>query len=154
MGVRWGEEESEAKQMTKRKTLTLSLCWREWFANWNRDLFIFLLRAGPAACGSSQGRGQIEAAAARLHLSSWQCRILNPLSEARDPNCVLMDTSRVHFCWATIGNPSKILSYLLTWYDFLELQRFSHIKLNFALFIAYWKKFDIRLTWLQYQLLV
>ena len=33
-----------------------------------------------------------------LHQSSWQCRILNPLSEAKDTPHILMDTSRVHFC--------------------------------------------------------
>ena len=31
-----------------------------------------------------------------LHHISWQCRILNPLSEARDQIRVLMDTSQVH----------------------------------------------------------
>jgi len=30
-----------------------------------------------------------------LHHSSWQRRIPNPLSEARDPTCILMDPSRV-----------------------------------------------------------
>ena len=30
--------------------------------------------------------------------SSWQRWILNPLSEARDPICILMDPSQVHFC--------------------------------------------------------
>ena len=30
-----------------------------------------------------------------LHCSSQQCRILNPLSEARDQTHILMDTSRV-----------------------------------------------------------
>ena len=29
-----------------------------------------------------------------LHLSSWQCRILNPLSKARDQTHILMDTSQ------------------------------------------------------------
>ena len=28
-----------------------------------------------------------------LHHSSWQCWFLNPLSEARDQTCILMDTS-------------------------------------------------------------
>ena len=28
-----------------------------------------------------------------LHHSSWQCQILNALSEARDQTCILMDTS-------------------------------------------------------------
>ena len=30
-----------------------------------------------------------------LHHSSWQCWILNPLSEARDRTCVLMDSSQI-----------------------------------------------------------
>ena len=33
-----------------------------------------------------------------LHHSSQQHQILNPLIEARDPTCVLMDTSRVGYC--------------------------------------------------------
>ena len=32
-----------------------------------------------------------------VHHSSRQCQILNPLSEAMDQTCVLMDTSRTHF---------------------------------------------------------
>ena len=32
-----------------------------------------------------------------LHHSSWQCQILNQLSEARIWTCVLMDTSQVHY---------------------------------------------------------
>ena len=38
-----------------------------------------------------------------LHHSSQQCRILNPLIEARDLNRIPMDTSGVHYCWATGG---------------------------------------------------
>ena len=33
-----------------------------------------------------------------LHPSSWQRQILNPLSEARDRICLLMDPSPVRFC--------------------------------------------------------
>ena len=33
-----------------------------------------------------------------LHHSLWQSQIINPLSEARDQNCILMDTSGIHFC--------------------------------------------------------
>ena len=32
-----------------------------------------------------------------LHHSSWQCRILNPLSKAREQTCILMDTSWVPY---------------------------------------------------------
>ena len=64
----------------------------------------FFFRAIPAACESSQARGQVRAAAATatamsgpsricdVH-SSWQCWILNPLIEARDWIHILMDTS-------------------------------------------------------------
>ena len=43
-----------------------------------------------------------------LHHSSWQCWIPNPMSEARDGNCILMDTSQIHFCCATVGIPTLI----------------------------------------------
>ena len=33
-----------------------------------------------------------------LHQSSWQRQILNPLSQARDQTCILMDTSWVCYC--------------------------------------------------------
>ena len=57
--------------------------------------------------GSSQPRGQTGAGAAGLHHSSRQRQILNPLSEARDWTCVLMDPSQIHFCCATTGTPDK-----------------------------------------------
>ena len=42
-----------------------------------------------------------------LHDSSWQHRILNPQSEARDRIRILIDTSRIHFCCATVRTPFK-----------------------------------------------
>ena len=36
-----------------------------------------------------------------LHYSSRQCWIPNPLNEARDGTCVLMDTSQIRFSCAT-----------------------------------------------------
>ena len=33
-----------------------------------------------------------------LHQSSWQCRVLNPLNEAREQSHVPMDTSWVPYC--------------------------------------------------------
>ena len=40
-----------------------------------------------------------------LHHSSQQCWIVNPLTDARDQAHILMDTSRTHFCCATMGTP-------------------------------------------------
>ena len=87
-----------------------------------RTFFFFgLSRAAPAAYGSSQARGWIRATAASLQPqlmpmqdpnyicdlrhSSCQRRIPNSLSEARDQTRVLMDTSWVHYRWATMGTP-------------------------------------------------
>ena len=74
--------------------------------------FFFLFGAEPAAYESSQARVKLElqlltytTATATLepcHICtlchiSWQHWILNPLSEARDQTCVLMDTSQIHY---------------------------------------------------------
>ena len=40
-----------------------------------------------------------------LHNSSQKHRILNLLSEARDGTHILMDTSQVHYCYATMETP-------------------------------------------------
>ena len=39
-----------------------------------------------------------------LYHSSRQHQILNPLSEAKDQTCVLMDASHICFQWAMMGN--------------------------------------------------
>ena len=51
-----------------------------------------------------------------LHHSSQQCRILSSLRKARDQTCVLMDTSQIHFCWATMGNLISLLWLLLLFF--------------------------------------
>ena len=68
----------------------------------NTDCFFTLsfflscfLGPAPTAYGGSQARGPIRAAATGLHHSSQQCQILNPMNEARDQTCILMDPSRV-----------------------------------------------------------
>ena len=82
-----------------------------------------LFRAAPATYGSSQARGWTGAVAASLHHSpsnagskldlqptpqlSWQWRILNLLSEVKDRTHILMDTSQVLNCWATMGPPAS-----------------------------------------------
>ena len=75
-------------------------------------LFLLLFSATPVAYGGSQARGRMGAAASglhhshsnagsshicNLHHSSLQHQVLNPLSEARDRTCILMDTSRIRF---------------------------------------------------------
>ena len=84
--------------------------------------FFFFLpyRATPMANGGSQARGWIGAAAAGLrhsiatrglshvcdlHHSSWQCQILNLLSETRDRTRILMDTSQLHFHCTAVELP-------------------------------------------------
>ena len=49
-----------------------------------------------------------------LHHSSQQHQILNPLSEARDQTCILMDANQIRFHWATTGTPRA------TFLDFLS----------------------------------
>ena len=44
-----------------------------------------------------------------LDHSSWQHWILNPLSKAKERTRILMDTSRVYYCWATMGTPNVLL---------------------------------------------
>ena len=46
-----------------------------------------------------------------LHHSSQQHQILNPPSEARDGTCILMDTSQVHFRWATTETLNLVSFY-------------------------------------------
>ena len=48
-----------------------------------------------------------------LHHSSWQCKLLNPLSEARDrtlSSWILINTSRVHYSCTTTGTTSLFLN--------------------------------------------
>ena len=47
-----------------------------------------------------------------LHHSSWQCWILNPVNEAMDWTCILMDTRQIRLLWATTGTPT--LYFLIT----------------------------------------
>ena len=72
------------------------------------------------ACGSSQTRGQIRATAAGLHHShsdvGSKLHLLptpqltatpdpRPTEQGQDRTCILMDTSRIGFCCATMGTP-------------------------------------------------
>ena len=45
----------------------------------------------------------------KLHHSSRQHQIPDPLIKARDWTCILMDTSRIHFHWLMMGPPRQII---------------------------------------------
>ena len=99
-------------------------------------------RAAPTAYGDSQARGWIRAVDAGvrhshsnmeskpclwpsdLHHSSQQCRILNPLSRARDWTHVLMDASQIVFRWATMGIP-YLSDFKVTIYCYIA-ENFNH----------------------------
>ena len=51
-----------------------------------------------------------------LHHSSWEHRIHNPLSGARDQTCILMDASQIGFSQAMTGTP--ILFYFYSFFFF------------------------------------
>ena len=61
-----------------------------------------------------------------LHRSSQQWQILNPLSEARDRTCVLMDACQICYCWATAG--TLTLDNILIWIFFY----IGHIPSNYS----------------------
>ena len=67
----------------------------------------FFFRATSAAYEVSQARGWIGAVATGS--LTQQHQILNPLIEARNRTCVLMDTSQIHFHWANTGTPEFYL---------------------------------------------
>ena len=56
-----------------------------------------------------------------LYHSSWQHRILDPLSEARDRTYILMDTSRIPFHYATVGTLDD-LSWQCVFGEYLAVQ--------------------------------
>ena len=71
--------------------------------------FFVFFRAETVTYGSSQARGQIGAYITAtvtpdpshncdLHHSSQQRQIFNPLSEARNRTCILMNTSWIRYC--------------------------------------------------------
>ena len=49
-----------------------------------------------------------------IYHSSHQCQIINPLSEARDRACILMDASQIRFPWAPTRTPPVHLFFIKT----------------------------------------
>ena len=83
-------------------------------------------RGTPVAYGSSQARGRIGtvdtglhhstpdlSCICDLHHSSWQCRTLNPLIEARDQTHILLDTSQVLNTLSHNGNSKAAILYCI-----------------------------------------
>ena len=118
-----------ANRWAMRGTPTICIYERSTKVFGSLFLFLFLFRAIPEACGGSQARGRIGAAAARhnqshdnvgpkhvcnLYHSSWQHWILNPLSKARNQTHILIDTSRVHYHWATMGTPGSFFNQVVS----------------------------------------
>ena len=54
-----------------------------------------------------------------LYHSSWQCQILNPLSEARNWIHILKDTNGIRFCCATMGTPFFYIMWNMDYIFFL-----------------------------------
>ena len=85
--------------------------------------FFLLFGAAPSAYGGSHARGQLElqppayitaiatwdpSHICDLYHSSWQCQILNPLSEARHRTCNLMVPRQILFRCATVETPKML----------------------------------------------
>ena len=108
-------------KMTRKKVLSREE--KKIFPVFQIFFFLLFLKTAHVAYGSSQARDQIKSelqqsayATARatqdpscvcdLCHSSGQCQIADPLSEARDQTWIYMDTSWVHYHWATMGTPN------------------------------------------------
>ena len=94
--------------------------------------FFLLPWSTGAAYGGSQAMGEIGATVVGLHTatttpdlscvcdihhSSQQRWILDPLSSAKDRTCTIMDTSWVHFHWATPHLPLILKKTTPGYYD-------------------------------------
>ena len=103
------------------------------------SIFFFLFRAAPMTYESFQARNWIRTIVAslchsricNLHHSSQQHRILNPMSGARDQTCVFMDTSWVHYQWATMGTPLFLFLLLFSCSSFFTLVFFFGLGVSF-----------------------
>ena len=82
-------------------------------------------RVASVAYGNCQARGWNRTVAAGLRHSHSNARSFKPLSEARDQTHVLMDTSRVHYHWATTGTPAYFLHKYFSskWFPLFQMLR-------------------------------
>ena len=49
-----------------------------------------------------------------IHHRSCECWILNPLNKVRDRTCILMNTIQIHFHWAMMGTPRRVILPIVT----------------------------------------
>ena len=75
-----------------------------------------------------------------LYHSSWQLRIPDSLSKARDRICLLMDTSQIHFCCTTMG--IVYVSFTGCKFTGTESHPFVYV-LSMAAFPIQWGKVDV-----------
>ena len=75
-----------------------------------------------------------------LHHSSQPCKILNPLSRAKDQTRIIMDTSWVCYCWAIMGATYffSFLGSVAFLYSNNETKTKTNKKRNFL--VAQWVK--------------
>ena len=70
------------------------------------------------------------------HHSSWQHQILNLLSKARDQTCIFMDTSLVHYHWATTETPFFII-FNVKWVNFMYSKILRMISINRFIYLNF-----------------
>ena len=66
-----------------------------------------------------------------LYHSSWQHWILNPVSKARGRTHILMDTTSVHFHWATTETPVYLVFHLPIYRPKTVVKIFRHLEFFF-----------------------
>ena len=63
-----------------------------------------------------------------LHHKSRQHQILNPLSKTRVQTYILMGTSQVRYCWATVGTPCKRFLVFFCFFFFSTISLLHNFK--------------------------
>ena len=81
------------------------------------------------------------------YTTAWQCQKLNPLSKARDGTWILMDTSWIHYPWATRGTPKMYFWHVnIIKFQFQSIDKFFWIHQQFV-YILFLAAFSLKQTW-------
>ena len=85
-----------------------------------------------------------------LHHSSLQCQTLNPLSEARDQTCILLDLNWVHYCWDTMETPNFLedLYFIKASEQNYEVELSINDKRLKMMWVKSWLQYNWWETWL------